>query len=573
LTVTTTADTLPSDPYSGVGPLSLRQAVQLADANPGSTTIILPAGTYNLLYDSPALPGGDSAALELTSNVSIAGAGSSQSIINGSAVGDRVFVVTGGGTSNIAGVTIEGGRAQGGGGILNDGATLTVTNSVITNNQANPVVAGLPALGGGIQNTAGSTLTLSNTAVTVNQAFGAVGGQALGGGVFNAGSASIDHSVISNNLAQAGDGADGQGGGIYNVGVLSLTNSSVTGNTARGGDANDFTGVTFTSTFATNGAATAVASAFSTNKINQAIANGNVYGRGTSTASAAAGNGADGQGGGVYNAGKATLTSDSINNNKAVGGNGLGFAFAPPVPGPLPAGTPVVGHTATSTATLSGNGSVTVTTDAASGGNGQGGGIYNAQFSTLTVASSVVFGNQAIGGNGGFGNPAVANATASLTGSGTVISNASVDAGGDGDGGGLFNGGIATLTSVQFTNNRTVGGLGGSIMGGKTGVSPPAQAAVTMRGTGSVTATASAGGGGNAYGGGWFNASTGVLSLKTITLSGNQANAGNTGAGSFYWSVTAASGQGVKTTILNGLRGVAQGLDSQNQNGGIVKTS
>jgi hypothetical protein len=106
-------------------------------------------------------------------------------------------------------------------------------------------VTGSPALGGGILNE--GTLTLERVAVAANRAVGpdgSPGGSAKGGGIYNRGTLTATQSTISHNLVEGGDGTvpganggDAYGGGIGHDGdaALSLVNSTISGNTAEYG--------------------------------------------------------------------------------------------------------------------------------------------------------------------------------------------------------------------------------------------------------------------------------------------------------------------------------------------------
>jgi hypothetical protein len=100
----------------------------------------------------------------------------------------------------------------------------------------------LAVRGGGIYVDQGASLTLTDSAVTGNTASTstAVG---LGGGVYNAGTLTLEGDTVANNTANAGpgtsDGSDygatGYGGGIYNAGKLALVGGTVANNTANAG--------------------------------------------------------------------------------------------------------------------------------------------------------------------------------------------------------------------------------------------------------------------------------------------------------------------------------------------------
>jgi hypothetical protein len=251
-------------------------APAVAAAKDGDTISIAP-GTY---------AGG----FTIDVSVKLAGAGASKTIISGGGpvitIG-RIFAASEP-TVSIDGVTITGGvtrsspesvpctgkegvRAAGGGievppgtdfsaGACNDfggGATVTITNSVITGNRVAPSdtvpfapCGGCPvawAFGGGID-TSGS-LTLANTTVSDNR-IGSASGLSLsglarfaeGGGIFSGrGDMTISNSGISGNQAAvsphgviadaAGIAVNTDSGGI-NAGTFTMSNSSVTNNSA-----------------------------------------------------------------------------------------------------------------------------------------------------------------------------------------------------------------------------------------------------------------------------------------------------------------------------------------------------
>jgi hypothetical protein len=146
-------------------------------------TIQVAAGTYN---------GG----FTVTKSINLLGAGADSTTISGG--GPVIFIVPGVSVT-IAGVTVTGGHTSdwGGGGIHNDGGSVTLRTSIVSDKTA-------AVDGGGVYNFGG---TLSVTASTVS------GNSALhsGGGVFNnGGSAAVVQSAVKDN--SAGD----NGGGIFN---------------------------------------------------------------------------------------------------------------------------------------------------------------------------------------------------------------------------------------------------------------------------------------------------------------------------------------------------------------------
>ena len=191
ITVTNTNDS---------GPGSLRQAV--ADANDGDT--------INFALTYPATITLTSGQLVVGSSVTISGPGADQLSVNGNH-SSSVFYITSGKTVTISGLTITNGNATGGngGGIYNDQATLTVTNSTLSSNSAG-------GGGGGIYNNVG-TLMVTNSALSGNS----------GGGIYNnVGTLIVTNSTLSSN----------SGGGIFNFSVwpgnatVSVSASTLSGN-------------------------------------------------------------------------------------------------------------------------------------------------------------------------------------------------------------------------------------------------------------------------------------------------------------------------------------------------------
>ncbi len=206
------------------GVCTLRAAIQEANALAGADIITVPAGTYTLTI---AGAGEDLAAtgdLDITSNLTITGAGAGSTIIQAGTIGgvggngiDRVFHVTGAFTAALQNLTIANGLTGGqGGGIHNVIGTLTISNSTFSGNTASD--------GGGINND--GTLTISNSTFSGSSATHAFGS---GGGISNLGTLTISNSTISGNSAPFG-------GGIYtNLGTLTISNSTISGNSATGG--------------------------------------------------------------------------------------------------------------------------------------------------------------------------------------------------------------------------------------------------------------------------------------------------------------------------------------------------
>ncbi len=249
--VDTTADTADAVPGDGIcadsgGACSLRAAIQEANALAGDDIIELGAATYVLsgaAGDDLALSGD----LDITGNLTLNGAGTASTIIDGGGV-DRVLDIdpSGAGVSvTIANLTVRNGNAPGeagggirnrgtlslsnvtlaanssginGGGLLNLG-TLTLTNTTVSGNTAN-------ADGGGIYNGGGSTLTITASTLSGNSANSA---GRNGGGLFNASGA----LATLTNVTVSGDSANNGGGGVFNSGgTATLTNVTLGDNGA-----------------------------------------------------------------------------------------------------------------------------------------------------------------------------------------------------------------------------------------------------------------------------------------------------------------------------------------------------
>jgi parallel beta-helix repeat protein len=136
---------------------SLRAAIAYANSHPGPETIIFDPADSGTKPKTIRLIGGP---LVLTNpaTTTIIGPGAKQLTITG---GDRsrVFDIEGGSVA-ISGLTITGGRANDGGGLLNDGGTLQLTDVTIRGNRAR--------LGGGLFNS--GAVALSDVIIRGNTA-------------------------------------------------------------------------------------------------------------------------------------------------------------------------------------------------------------------------------------------------------------------------------------------------------------------------------------------------------------------------------------------------------------------
>ena len=423
------ADTITVINTNDSGPGSLRQA--LAVVNDGDT----------INFDS-ALKGQiinlTSGELVINNNITIAGPGGDLLTVSRSSSNlFRIFHIMPGRAVTIEGLTIQNGSDSGGGGVLNDHATLTIDSCIVSGNFA-------PDQGAGLYNDgSGSTahLTILNSTISGNQALSTVILTA-GGGIANAGSnggsptVTIVNSLVNDNLAKFDQGfaSSGNGGGIYNNGAsatVQITNSMVNNNGVGhlpGGSGQTFG---YGGGIWNSGVATIAGS----------TVNGNVAGHG----------------GGIENIGTLAITGSTVNNNTAAGqvphfewGEGGGIDSSNPV-------------TITNT-TLNGN--YAFIQGGALNGNG-------------VVTNSTISGNQSHLGGGIYGYLTVTNSTISTNSSNFA-----------GEGGGVFGGGTIRHCTIAGNNADNRGGgivVYGSIVIGNTILKTGTSGANIVISSGTVT--------------------------------------------------------------------------------------
>ncbi|HEX9000675.1 MAG TPA: choice-of-anchor Q domain-containing protein, partial [Blastocatellia bacterium] len=215
---------------------SLRQAILDANADPGPNQIAFEpvffavVRTINL---ASALP-------DLTDSVTINGPGANLLTVRRDTGGDyRIFTVNAGQTVSLSHLTISNGKTpsgQSGGGILNSG-TLSLANCVVSGNNATNASGGGIASAGNTQinnsffsgNNAGqgggifqqtASVTISNSTISGNTAFT----NNTGGVVVDSSMSTFTNSTISGNT---GTGLSGLGSS-----VLTVTNCTITGNSS-----------------------------------------------------------------------------------------------------------------------------------------------------------------------------------------------------------------------------------------------------------------------------------------------------------------------------------------------------
>ena len=196
---------------SGAG--SLREAVTTVCTAPNNniTFNINPgAGPHTITLTTGALVAAKNANIKNSSGESITVSGGGTS---------GVFSINAGKTVSIVGLSITGGNAANGAGVLNNGSLTLVSSTVFSNTATSD--------GGGIQSTASATsLTLINTTVSSNNANGFGGGVDVLGGT-----ATIINSTITGNHGDNDDTTTGGAGGVrQQTGTVTLQNTIVAGN-------------------------------------------------------------------------------------------------------------------------------------------------------------------------------------------------------------------------------------------------------------------------------------------------------------------------------------------------------
>src|SRR5213596_1791841 len=134
--------------------VSLREAVQLANANPGDDRITFAddvRGTITLIL-------GQLEVTDTSGSLTIDGPAAAALSVSGNNA-SRVFQIGGGGSANITGLTITAGNADVGAGIYSVGATLAVTQCAFLDNHATGAVGS----GGGMYAKSGAVSVVECT--------------------------------------------------------------------------------------------------------------------------------------------------------------------------------------------------------------------------------------------------------------------------------------------------------------------------------------------------------------------------------------------------------------------------
>jgi hypothetical protein len=230
---TLTVNSLADAPVSAASPaLTLREAVVLIDTGGAGTDAsggglaaakarqinsASPFGVNDVIQFASGLfgPAHQQVVLEdgtllLSGNATISGPAASRLAVSGNNR-STVFAVTPGAAVSISGLTVEAGAASGNsGGGIDNGGTLTLTDTVVSGNTA------IQGDGGGILNF--GTLTLAGSTVSGNTALNDAG-------IDNSGTLTLTDSTVSGNTAVLGNGGIANYGGTMKL-IDSTDNAS-----------------------------------------------------------------------------------------------------------------------------------------------------------------------------------------------------------------------------------------------------------------------------------------------------------------------------------------------------------
>jgi parallel beta-helix repeat protein len=285
------------------------------------------------------------------------------------------------------------------------------TKTIVDGNKVGPVFT----IG---KNNANAVVTLAGMSITNGKAENVY---KFGGGIYNAGIATITGCTISGNTAEYG------GGGIYNGGTVTIIGSTISGNSAKYDGGGIYNG----------GTATITGSTILGNKVEY------TYGRG----------------GGIFSSGNAYIPSTLKVTSSTISGNTGGYGGGIYTGGGIATvtGTTVTGSTISrNTATHSGGGihsdggPIEVTNSIISGNTASYGGGISGR--SMKVTGSTISGNTvSFGGRGG---GIVADGTSTITGS-TISGNT---------GEGIYLGAGSTTTTILDSTISGNTGYGGGIL-------------------------------------------------------------------------------------------------------------
>lgn len=495
-------DTTEDGSTSGDGMISLREAITAANSNAAfldATAGEAGPGIVDTISFAPALD-----AMTITLNGNALTISDDLIIFDSNANGmrvhasnlSRVFEIADGANGvSISDITISGGQATTGGGILIDsGEALTLDGVNVESNTATSTIA--TEGGGGIFND-GGTLTVSNSEFNRNIA------NISGGAIANAGTLSTTSVDFDNNFANGDSVGDGGGAIFNNGGTLTI----IDGNPLNTGPRQ--------TVFASNearghaGSGGAILSVSGPVEISGASIDDNVANR---------------AGGGIeVVSGTVTLTDIRLSGNRA---HGLGGAFIVDGNG---GGLHISGDA--TVAIIGGWVSRNVAIE--------GGGLWNSETGTLTITTGAFLLNNISQGDGANeGGGAIFNNGGNVVIDGTASFVTMSGNRASGSGGGILNlGGFLTVDTVDIRGNgaqRSGGGIG------------------SIAGTVVITRSALSGnraesGGDSNNGGGLHISGAGDVTIHNTTISGNSAT--NEGAG--LWNSNAGTLKVRNASIIN----------------------
>lgn len=202
-----------NDANTGASSAQAKQTIQAAiDAACVGGKLFLKAGIYQ-----PA------ASLQVNKDLNFFGDGAGATIVSGSANGGQsVFVISGdinpGPTVLLSGLSVQEANATGNGGAISNeaGSSLTIADCIISGNNAGS--------GGAIFNA--GTLTINQSMISSNTA----SADNSGGALYNQGTLTVNLCTLNANSASTNSG-----GALYNSGTATINESTISGNSVDSG--------------------------------------------------------------------------------------------------------------------------------------------------------------------------------------------------------------------------------------------------------------------------------------------------------------------------------------------------